>query len=117
MEFYNLAIKKYTNNTGTSITYLGVGFGGGIRSLRDRVVDFGATDAYLNTDQEGEIDEKHLPRIFERFYRIDDGRSRKTGSTRIGLGFVKNAILLHGGTISARLNQEKGLEILFSLEK
>ena len=48
MPFYNLAFKKYTKETGLLLTYGGIGSGGGIRSLKDQVVDFGATDAFLS---------------------------------------------------------------------
>lgn len=48
MPFYNLAFKKYGELSGVSLTYGGIGSGGGIRSLTDKVVDFGATDAYLS---------------------------------------------------------------------
>ncbi len=63
LPFYNLAIKNYTENTGTQVTYGGVGSGGGIRSLKDMVVDFGATDAYLEAAQEGEMPAEivHIP--------------------------------------------------------
>ena len=55
LPFYNVAIKNYTSDTDQSISYGGVGSGGGIRSLTDRVVDFGATDAYLEADKEAEM--------------------------------------------------------------
>ncbi|TFH39544.1 MAG: phosphate ABC transporter substrate-binding protein PstS [Bacteroidia bacterium] len=63
LPFYNLSIKNYSTQTGVSINYGGVGSGGGITSLKDRVVDFGATDAFLSQEQEAEMPASivHIP--------------------------------------------------------
>lgn len=61
--FYNLVIKEYTKKTGIKITYGGIGSSGGIRSLKDKVVDFGATDAFLSSVKEAEMSSEvvHIP--------------------------------------------------------
>ena len=65
MPYYNMVFKKYTNQTGVQITYGGIGSGGGIRSLADRVVDFGATDAYLEDNELAEMPAQvvHIPTV------------------------------------------------------
>ena len=59
----------------------------------------------------------HLNRLFERFYRINEGRTRDTGGSGLGLSIVKNAVLFHHGTIIVKNRETGGLEFLFTLRK
>lgn len=55
LPYYNLAFKTYQDSTGAAITYGGIGSGGGIRSLKDKIVDFGGSDAYLSDKEISEM--------------------------------------------------------------
>ncbi len=99
------------------------------RNLLDNAIAYsGARHIWVDLVQEGPnrlcfsvrdngigIDSKHLPYIFERFYRVDKGRSRKMGGTGLGLSIVKNAVIFHSGTIEAKSDDMGGLEFIFSL--
>lgn len=66
--------------------------------VKAKVVDEGVE--ILVKDQGCGIDAQHLDRIFERFYRVDKGRSREAGGTGLGLSIVRHITLAHGGTVS-----------------
>ncbi|MEY8719920.1 ATP-binding protein [Bacteroides stercorirosoris] len=102
------------------------------RNLMDNAIAYAGTDIHINIScfREDEnfyyfsfadtgvgVPQEHLNRLFERFYRVDKGRSRKLGGTGLGLAIVKNSVIIHGGTISAKNNQGGGLEFVFTLVK
>ena len=63
------------------------------------------------------VENKQLSRLFERFYRVDKGRSRQKGGTGLGLAIVKHAVQFHGGTITASNRPNGGLRFDFTLKK
>ena len=63
------------------------------------------------------VEHKHLSHLFERFYRVDKGRSRQKGGTGLGLAIVKHAIQFHGGTITVTNRPNGGLRFEFTLSK
>ena len=101
------------------------------RNLLDNAINYAGKDATieLSADDEGNqwrftvsdnglgIGEEHLPHIFDRFYRVDKGRSRMLGGNGLGLAIVKNAVLVHGGTITAQAIEPHGVAFTFTLRK
>lgn len=63
------------------------------------------------------VEEQYLNRLFERFYRVNEGRTRDTGGSGLGLSIVKNAVLFHKGEIQVKNKVGAGLEFLFTLKK
>jgi signal transduction histidine kinase len=108
----SLLYSVFRNLTDNAISYAGTGT---IITLQAKehadYWDFTFQDNGIGVSQE------YLPRIFERFYRVDKGRSRKMGGTGLGLAIVKNAILLHGGQIHVENIPTGGLKFRFTIRK
>ena len=72
---------------------------------------------FLVSDNGTGVEAQHLNHLFERFYRVDKGRSRKLGGTGLGLAIVKNAVAAHGGQATALSTPGGGLTIRFTLAR
>lgn len=109
----SLLYSIFRNLMDNAIAYAGIGITVTIECFREdeNFYYFSFSDTGVG------VAEEHLNRLFERFYRVDKGRSRKLGGTGLGLAIVKNAVLFHGGTIFAKNNVHKGLEFVFTLQK
>ena len=110
---YSLLYSIFRNLMDNAIAYAGSNIQININCFREdeNFYYFSFADTGIGVSPE------HLNRLFERFYRVDKGRSRKVGGTGLGLAIVKNAVIIHGGSISAKNNQGGGLEFVFTLAK
>lgn len=109
----SLLYSVFRNLTDNSIAY----GGDGVTITVQLLSESSGTYTFSFSDNGPGVTPEHIPHLFERFYRIDKGRSRKMGGTGLGLAIVKNAVLLHGGSISVRLGSAGGLEFIFTLPK
>ncbi len=110
---YSLVYSIFRNLIENSIRYAGVGTSICIECYNED--DSYCYFRYYDTGRG--VAEEHLPRLFERFYRITEGRTRDNGGTGLGLSIVRNAVLFHSGDISVRNRKGGGLEFLFTLKK
>lgn len=100
-----------------NLTDNAIAYSGG-RDIYIRCIDESPTMYTISFADNGiGVDGDHINHIFERFYRIDKGRSRKLGGTGLGLSIVKNAVLFHGGDIKVANRKIGGLEFTFTLPK
>lgn len=107
-----LLMSIFKNLTDNAIAYSGG------RDIYIRCIDESPTMYTISFADNGiGVDGDHINHIFERFYRIDKGRSRKLGGTGLGLSIVKNAVLFHGGDIKVANRKIGGLEFTFTLPK
>ncbi len=109
---YSLVYSIFRNLLENSLRYAGEG-----AEIHVNCYNIDRDMAYFSVYDTGcGVPEEHLPRLFERFYRVSEGRTRDNGGTGLGLSIVRNAVLFHHGDISVRNRKEGGLEFLFTLK-
>lgn len=108
----SLLYSVFRNLTDNAITYAGYG-----TTITLDAVENNKDWSFAFYDNGIGVANEHLSRIFERFYRVDKGRSRKLGGTGLGLAIVKNAVMIHGGTIQAKNLPTGGLRFDFNIKK
>ena len=108
----SLLYSVFRNLTDNAIAYAGEG-----TTITFEGNEIGNKWHFIFRDNGQGVPPEHLPRLFERFYRVDKGRSRKMGGTGLGLAIVKNSVLLHGGTIRVSNLPEGGLKFEFTIKK
>jgi two-component system phosphate regulon sensor histidine kinase PhoR len=86
-------------------------------SITVRVSDEGAKVRVAVEDTGPGIEAKHLPRLFERFYRVDAGRTRDMGGTGLGLSIVKHLVESMGGMIGVQSTIGRGSTFWFTLPR
>ena len=100
-----------------NLTENAIAYSGG-KNIYISLIDNNEESCTIRFEDDGcGVDEMQLPRLFERFYRVDKGRSRRMGGTGLGLAIVKHAVQFHGGTIAVSNREEGGLRFEFSLKK
>lgn len=100
-----------------NLTENAISYSGG-KNIYISLVENNATYCRILFEDDGcGVEDKQIPRLFERFYRVDKGRSRRMGGTGLGLAIVKHAVQFHGGTISASNRIGGGLQFDFTLSK
>ena len=108
----SLLYSIFRNLTDNAIAYAGEG-----TTMTLEAKEQGNKWHFIFRDNGQGVPAEHLARLFERFYRVDKGRSRKMGGTGLGLAIVKNSVLLHGGTIRVNNLPEGGLKFEFTIKK
>ena len=110
---YTLLYSIFRNLMDNSVSYAGA-------NIEIHINNYMQDDKYVYFsyyDTGAGVGEQYLGRLFERFYRVNEGRTRDSGGSGLGLSIVKNAVLLHKGEIQVKNRLDGGLEFLFSLMK
>lgn len=108
----SLLVSIFRNLTENAISYSGG------TTITISLLENNSQECKISFEDDGiGVEDKHLSHLFERFYRVDKGRSRQKGGTGLGLAIVKHAVYFHGGDITVSNKKEGGLLFVFSLKK